>query len=382
MKYSCTQENLSQALQIVSHVASKNSALPILNNVLLKIENKELKLITTNLEMAITCKVRAKIEEEGEYTVPSSLFTEYLSIASRGKVDVESKEIGLQIQTSDNDKTLIKGIIASDFPLIPQINRNYVVGILVEDFKKIVQQVLFATSKNEARPELCGVLMNFNSEQKPGFVVCAATDSYRLAEKQVKLMADEKYNKENKKIIVPAKALQEVMRIISVYHEDMEENPPLEMIVADNQIMFSYGPVEIVSRLVEGQYPDYRQIIPASFKTAVDFTLSDWIKHIKAASLFSNLGINGVSLKILAGSDQKVTFTSTNGQLGDHSSEVLCKIEGENNEVLLNYRYLLDGLANLGAEEGILKIISAEAPCLLEPKGKEGYLYIVMPIRQ
>ncbi len=382
MRFSCTQENLSQALQVVSHIASKNSALPILKNVLLRADNKELRLITTNLEMAVTCRVRAKVEEDGDYTVPSSLFNEYLAIASKGKVDVDAKEVGLAIETADNDKTLIKGAAASDFPLIPQISKEVVCGLLVDDFKKMVQQVLFAASRNEARPELCGILINFNPEDKDGYAVFAATDSYRLAEKQVKLMVGERYSKSNRRVIVPARALQEVMRIVSVYHEDIEDNPPLEMSITDNQILFSYGPVEIISRLVEGQYPDYRQIIPTNFKTVVSFNTAELIKRIKAASLFSNLGINGVDLKIFGGNDQKIVLTSMNGQLGDHVSEILCNIDGENNNSLLNFRYLLDGLANLTDEYGFLKITSPESPCVIQPKNNSNYLYIVMPIRQ
>ncbi|MCX6778757.1 MAG: DNA polymerase III subunit beta [Candidatus Magasanikbacteria bacterium] len=382
MKFSCTQENLSQALQIVSHITVKNNSLPILNNVLLKIENKELKLVTTNLEMAINCKVRAKTEEDGEYTAPANLFNEYLSVASSGKVDVESKENGLMVQTADSDKTLIKGSPATEFPLIPQVEKDFVFGVLVEDFKRIAQQLLFAASKNEARPELCGVFFNFNPENKVGFVVCAATDSYRLAEKNVKMVVGDKYSKENKKVIIPAKALQEVLRITAVFHEDLEDNPPVEMVIADNQILFSYGPVEIVSRLVEGQYPDYGQIIPTNFKTTVEVSAPEWIKRIKAASIFSFIGINGVDIKILGGNDQKVVFTSMNGQLGEHTSEMLGKIDGENNGILLNYRYLLDGLSAMGSEDGFLKLITPDSPCVLQPKGREDYLYIVMPIRQ
>ncbi len=382
MKFSCTQENLSQALQIVSHITVKNNSLPILNNVLLKIENKELKLVTTNLEMAINCKVRAKTEEDGEYTVPANLFNEYLSVASSGKVDVESKENGLVVQTQDSDKTLIKGASAAEFPLIPQVEKETVFGVLAEDFKKIAQQLLFAVSKNEARPELCGVLFHFNPENKPGFVICAATDSYRLAEKEVKLAAGDKYSKESRKIIIPSKALQEVLRITATFHEDLEDNPPLEMVIADNQVLFSYGPVEIVSRLVEGQYPDYRQIIPTGFKTTVEVNVADWIKRIRAASIFSNTGINGVDVKFFGGNEQKAVFTSMNGQLGEHTSEMLVKVDGEDNGILLNYRYLLDGLSAMGAEEGFLKLITPDSPCVLQPKGREDYLYIVMPIRQ
>ncbi len=384
MKFSCTQENFSQGLQIVSHVAAKNISLPILNNVLIKIEDKGLKLVTTNLETAISCKIRAKIEEEGEFTIPSKLLTDYISISSLGRVDAELKGSELFIQTA-SDKTSIKGNSAADFPVVPQLERKRVYGIEAEDFRQMLQQVLFAASKNEARPELGGACFSFNPEHKRGYLVAAATDSYRLAEKEVKLLDNaggKNYSAETKQIIVPARALQEVLRIVSTFHEDLEEKMAVEIVVGENQALFSYGSVELISRLIEGQYPDYRQIIPTNSKTQVGFRVSEWIKRIKAASLFSNLGINGIVLDFKAGAEQKTLISSTNGQVGDYSGEELCQIEGEDNKILLNFRYLLDGLMNLGAEEAVLKVISPDSPCILTPKDKEGYLYIIMPIKQ
>lgn len=381
MKFSCTQENLSQGLQIVSHIATKNISLPILSNVLIKIDNKELKLITTNLEIAITCRIRAKVEKDGDYTVPAQLFNEYLSVISGNRVDIESKPEGINVST-DDDKTMIKGNKSTDFPLIPRLEKNNFYGILVNDLKNTLQQLMFAVSKNEARPELTGVLFHFNPEYKQGFLICAATDSYRLAEKSTKLMNSANYSQAEKKVIVPVRVLQEVSRIISSFRDDVEEELPVEITVADNQIMFSYGPVEIISRLIEGQYPDYRQIIPQNFKTEINFSAADWMRRIKAASFFSNIGINGINIVLKSGAEQKATFTSTNGQLGDHNSQTLCKINGEDNQVLINYRYLLDGLSNLGSENGVLKLISPESPCVLEAKDKPDYLYIIMPIKQ
>lgn len=369
---------------MVSHVAGKNISLPILNNVLMKIENKELKLIATNLEIAISCRVRAKIEEEGEFTVPSKLLTDYISVSSPGRIDVELRGSELFIQTG-SDRTSIKGNSASDFPLVPQLEKKRVYGLGANDFKQLLSQVLFAVSKNEARPELGGVLFDFNSERKKGYLVAASTDSYRLAEKEAKLIENSSginYSGEAGQLIVPARALQEVLRIISSFHEELEEEMPVEIVVSENQILFSYGSVELITRLVEGQYPDYRQIIPSNFKTSVSFKVSEWIKRIKAASLFSNVGINGIALDFKAGPEQKTIISSTNGQLGDYVGEELCQIEGDDNKILLNYRYLLDGLMNLGAEEAVLKLISIDSPCLLMPKEQEGYLYIIMPIKQ
>lgn len=384
MKFSCTQENLLQGLQVVSHAAGKNISLPILNNVLIKIENKELKLITTNLEMAISCRLRAKVDEAGDFTVPCRLLTDYLSVSSPGRVDVELKDSDLLVQSA-SDKTTIKGNTAVDFPLVPQLEKKVVYGLKVVDFKEMAQKVIFAASKNEARPELGGILLNFNPDFKPGYVVSAATDSYRLAEKEAKLLENipnKSYSVETSKVIVPVRALQEILRIVSTYREDLEEEQPVEIVVSESQILFSFGMVELVSRLIEGQYPDYRQIIPAISKTTVSFNVAEWIKRIKAASLFSNVGINGIVLTFKAGNEQKTTFASTNGQLGNYMSEELCQIEGEDNHILLNFRYLLDGLMNLGAEEAVLKIISPNSPCVLSSKAGGGYLYIIMPIKE
>lgn len=382
MKFSCTQENFYQGLQVVGHATSKNNSLPILNNVLLKIENKELRLLSTNLEIAVSATVRAKIEEEGDITAPAKLLLEYLSVCPPGRVDVELKGADIKVQTQ-NDTTIVKGVLSQDFPLIPPINKTISYGLGVQDFKQALQKVMFAVSKNEARPELCGVFMDFNST-KEGVLTLAATDSYRLAEKKVSLLGnfgDKQYIKEAQKVIVPGKTIQEVLRVIGLFHED-EGQIPLEITIQDNQIVFSYGTIEIYSRLIEGKYPDYAQIIPHQFKTTAQVQVSEWIKRIKAASLFSNTGAQGVVFEFFGGNEQKVVISSVSGQIGEHTSSVLSKIMGENNKITLNYRYLLDGLMNLFLEEAELQIVSSESPCVLRPKSSEDYLYIIMPIRQ
>lgn len=382
MKFSCTQENLHHGLQIVGHATSKNNSLPILNNVLLKIENKELRLFSTNLEIAISATVRAKIEDEGDITVPAKLLLEYLSVCPPGRIDVELIGTDIKVQTQ-NDTTLIKGVISQDFPLIPPISKTVFYGLVVQEFKQALQKVMFAVSKNESRPELCGVFLDFNST-KEGVLTLAATDSYRLAEKKTPLMVsfgEKQYSKEIQKIIVPGKTIQEVLRVIGLFHED-DAQTPLEIAIQENQIVFSYGTVEIYSRLIEGKYPDYTQIIPNQFKTSVQIQVSDWIKRIKAASLFSNTGVQGVVFDFLSGNEQKVVISSVSGNVGEHTSSLLSKIEGENNKITLNYRYLLDGLMNLFVEECELRVVSSESPCVIRPKGDQDYLYIVMPIRQ
>lgn len=382
MKFSCTQENLFQGLQAVGHISGKNNSLPILNNVLLKIENKELVLLSTNLEIAVSVTVRAKIEEEGEITIPAKLFLEYISVCPQGRIDIEVKGTEVSVHTQ-NDISVIKGISSQDFPLIPTSNKANLYGVSVSEFKTALQRTMFAVSKNEARPELCGVFFDFNS-LKENELVFAATDSHRLVEKRIPTLGvfgEKTYHKEPQKAIVPGKTIQEVLRIISLFHEDDSE-PPLEISIQENQIVFLYGSVEIYSRLIEGKYPDYTQIIPHQFKTTILIQTSEWIKRIKAASLFSNTGVQGVTFTVLGGNEQKVILNSVSGQVGEHTSSILSRVEGENNKITLNFRYILESLMNMLSEEVELQIISSDSPCVLRPKKSTDYLCIIMPIRQ
>lgn len=383
MKFSCTQENLYLGLQVVGHITNKNNTLPILNNVLLKIENKELRLLSTNLETAVETVVRSKIEDEGDIAIPAKLFLEYVSVCPPGRIDVELIGADIKVQTQ-NDTTVIKGVLTQDFPIIPPINKTIVYGVPIDGFKKALQKVMFAMSKNESRPELCGVLMDLNFS-KEGVLTLAATDSFRLAEKTTPLLAcfgEKQYAKEAQKIIVPGKTIQEALRVLNLFHED-EKQTPVEIIVHENQVMFSCGVVEIYSRLVEGKYPDYKQIIPHQIKTTVQLRVSEWIKRIKAASLFSNTGVQGVVFEFLSGNEQKTTINSVSGQTGEHTSSVLSKVEGDSNKITLNYRYLLEGLMNLFVEDAEIQIVSSESPCVLRSKDhSDSYLYIIMPIRQ
>ena len=181
MKLTCTQENLNKGLFIVGHLANKNINLPILNNVLLKAENSILKLATTNLEIGISCIVRGKIEKEGDFTIDSKLFSDYVNLLPKGNIDINLDENDYLKVSCENYKTKIKGMPASDFPVLPSLEKKNPFVCNVNDLRKAISQVIFAVSTNESRNELCGVLMDFNTYDA-GFITMTATDSYRLAE--------------------------------------------------------------------------------------------------------------------------------------------------------------------------------------------------------
>jgi DNA polymerase-3 subunit beta len=391
MKLSCTQENLNQGLFVVSHVSSKNINLPILNNVLLKAEDGVLKLMATNLEIGVTCIVRGKIDEPGEFTVQSKLFSDYVSLLPNEKVDIELKDQSLDIKCK-KFKTKIRGQEASDFPLIPKIEKTNPYVYKIEEFIKAVNQVAFAVSQNEARLELSGVFMSFSKNS----LAIAATDSYRLAER---IISTKKEAKSEASVIVPARTLQELLRILSGYKrsqsgdeitgKSLAEGDEIEVYLSENQILFSFDSMELVSRTIEGQYPNYRQIIPSEHKTKAILSVPGFVKTVKTASLFSKSGIFDINLDFIP-ADQEIEISSVNNQLGESNTRLETEISGENNKITVNYRYLLDGLQNIGSDLISFEVTNDSTACLLRPLRKDdgetkpmpGYLYIIMPIKQ
>lgn len=376
MKLSSLQENLKQGLLAVSHVANKNINLPILNNILIEAKNGNIKLIATNLEIGIVSVVRGKIDEDGSFTVDSKIFADFVSLLPNKKVDLKQKENNLFIE-ADNYKTKIIGLSAEEFPLIPSVEKNSFYTANAEEFKAAIGQVIFSASTSETRIELTGVLFDFSENR----LTLAATDSYRLAEKKINIKTNN--DQKDKKIIVPAKTLQEVIRILSNIKEEnsIEGGSEVKIFVSENQIMFSVGSVELVSRLIEGQYPDYKQIIPQTSKTKVIINKNELVRAVKVTSLFSKMGINSINLDFPKDKN-KIIVSSTLGQAGENITELDGVVSGEDNSVVINYRYLLDGLNNFNGENIKIEIIDSNTPCVISEEKDDGHFYVIMPIKQ
>jgi DNA polymerase-3 subunit beta len=373
MKFFCTKENLSKSLALVIGVAGKNLNLPILGNVLIKATEQKVEFLATNLELAITSNLRAKVEAPGTFTVPARTLNDFVNLLSEEKVELSLVDNELQV-VCGKSSTKIKGSPADEFPVVPATDEGSGYVLDIDALKSGLGQVFQAASKNEIRPELAGVLFNFNED--PGYVYLAATDSYRLAEKKLKVLQGE----EKARIIVPARTAQEINHILTLA-KGVENEKNVRMLVTQNQIVLRCNDVELISRLVDGQYPDYTQIIPKEFNTTAEFSTSQIVKSIKAASLFTTTGVNAVNFELdpVAGA---VLISSVSTQTGEHKSEISADIKGEKNSILLNHRYVLDGLANIDTENVVLKIINTDSPCILTPKEDVSFVYIVMPIRQ
>lgn len=378
MKLTCTQENLNKALNIVGKIINKNTTLPILNNILLKTEKGRLKLSSTNLELGINYWVGGKIEEDGEITVPTRLFANFISSLPNNNVEIKLKGDSLNIKC-DKYKTSIKGLSAKEYPLIPKIEAEPVFKINSSDFKQALMQVLPAISSSESRIEITGVFLDLSKLDK-NKIVLVTTDSYRLAEKTL-ILKKENINKEAlnlagniSSVIIPKNAVQELIRDL-----DDSENL-LEVMISENQILFKFDNANMISRLLEGKYPDYKQIIPTKFETEAVVDINEIANAIRVAGLFVSVSSNNIELKTYPNSNV-LEVSSGVSEIGSNNTKVAAEIKGKDLEVIYNHKYLSDGFGGMDGEKAILKINSEKLPTVLTSVTDKGLLYIIMPVR-
>lgn len=377
MKIICTQENLNKALNIVGKIVNKNSTLPILNNVLLKTDKSGLKLSATNLELGVNYWIGGKVEEEGEITIPTKLFANFIANLPGENVEIKTREDVVNIKC-DGYKTNIKGIDAKEYPLTPTLEIEYLFRIKSEVFKKALSQVLPSVSLSESRMEITGVFMDFSDIEK-GKIILVATDSYRLAQKTVEISRDD-LNKETLKVlgeirsvIIPKNAAQELVRDLG------EESENLEVVITESQILFNFGKASVLSRLIEGKYPDYKQVIPEKFLSNATMDLNNISHAVKIASFFSNVSNNSVKFKIIP--QNRVEISSEANELGNNNSRIDAEIKGEELEVVYNYKYLMDGLNSIEKGKVMLDANDENAPSILKSDSDDSFIYIIMPIR-
>jgi len=375
MKFICTQANLNKALNIVSRIINKNSTLPILNNVLLKTEKGRLKLTSTNLEIGINYWIGGKVEENGEITVPTKLFSNFISNLPDGNVEIKLRDDVLNVKCNGY-KTNIKGLDAKEYPLTPKIEVKPIFKIKSNEFKKALTQVLPAISNSESRVEITGVFMNLEDLNKNKITI-VTTDSYRLAEKVIYLEGAN-VNKEFKNIlgnvnsvIIPKDTIQELARNL----EDDEEL--LEVTISENQILFSFGNANMISRLIEGKYPDYKQIIPDKFESIITINKNGIIKGIKVASLFSN---NSIELKLSEGS-KSLEISAETSDIGNNNTKLSAENINKNLNILYNYKFLIDGFSGLDGDEVLLQVNNETLPTVLVSVTDKDFIYVIMPTR-
>lgn len=362
MKLQVTQENLSRALSSVSRVASGRGTLPILSNVLVKTVDNRLSIAATNLDIAITHYIGSKVSEEGAITVPARLMQDFVSSLPGGVIELKLEENKLHI-SADKYQSIINGISAEDYPVMPAIDKGSNWKIPAKKLKAGLQQVIMAASNDEARPVLTGVYMHTFE----GKLFLVATDSYRLAEKA---LID---TKEEINLLIPASALQDLLRILG----DSED----EVVVThdDQQVLFTIGDIELVTRLIEGNYPDYRKLIPSQFATSAKLARTDLTNITKVSSLFARESAGSVTIN-LNEKDLAVSIRSVASQLGENTSSAAAEVSGDGT-ITLNSRYILDALHALSGDEVSLSFNGKLEPCVLKDPKAADYTHVIMPLK-
>lgn len=375
MKFIILKENLKQGLSTVAHLSSKNINLPILNNVLIKAKKDGIELISTNLEISIKNLIRAKVDIEGEFTIDSKIVNEYVNLLPDDKIEIELKNNELEFKCQ-NYKTKIKGQESTDFPILPKIEGNNYYTVGISEFKNALSNVIFSVSINETRLELSGVLFNFTTGNKLNLV---GTDSYRLSEKSINYRENGIIGE--KSIIVPSRTVQELLRILNNFksEEQIGSDEEIKIYPNENQIFFSFASTNLMSRVINGSYPDYKQIIPEKEKTIISINKNILIKAVKAGGIFSKTGINDIALK---NEKDSLHIYSKSSQSGENFVNVDCKAKGIDNEIFINYKYLLEGLNTINSESVIIKITDNNTPCIIMAEKDETFLYLIMPLKQ
>ena len=362
MKLKVTQDNLNKALNSVARIANSRSTLPILANVLIRTNNNRLSISATNLDIAITHNIGAKVSEEGSITVPARLMQDFIASLPEGIIELELTDTKLNVKT-EKYQSIVNGIMADDFPVMPAISGGTTLKANLQGFKKGLQQVVFAASGDETRPVLTGVLLHTVNSK----LYMAATDSYRLAEKSLGT------SKKELSLLIPAAAMQDLLRAVG------EEEGDISITHDNHQALFVAGDVELIARLVDGKYPDYRKLIPEKFETSATLKRADLTNVTKVSSLFARESAGSVTIE-LDKDKQELSIKSVASQLGQNTATASAKVTASGS-ITLNSRYLLDGLGAMSGEDVNFSFNGKLEPTLLQTTAGSDYKHIIMPLK-
>lgn len=373
MKVSCLQENLAKGLSIVGRAVSPRSTLPVLGNVLLATDGGRLKLSATNLEVGVSCWIGAKVEGEGAITVPARTFIDLINALPPERVDMELVErtqtLNLRAGRSESN---VKGIDAQEFPIVPVPDDGS--GIMVEPdvLRTAIEQVAFAAATDESRPILTGVLARFDDVQ----LTLAAADGFRLS---VRTVALPRSVADPFSIIIPARALTELARISG------DQKDPVQVTVTPtrNQVMFQLTDIVLVSQLIDGNFPDYRQIIPRDRSTHTVVDTAVFLKACKTAQIFARDAAHIARLHVKPGDELApghIVVSATSAETGDDVSDLDAIVDGNEIEIAFNVRYLIDVLSVVGTPQVALDTTTASSPGVIKPVGAEDFTHVIMPM--
>ncbi len=367
MKFSCLQENLSKGLQTIMHAVPAKSSLPILSNVLIEIEKGRIKLSATNLETAITTFVGASVEEEGATTVPARLLRDFIINLPPGTINAQVKDEILVI-SSKNTKSKFNGSSAKDFPELPSFPKK-TKGLEIDPnvLDEVIGVVAFASGMDTSRPIFTGIYLDYSKDK----LVVTSTDGFRLSEKTVKI----KGSIDDFRVVIPAKTLVEVAKIFSSSLEPIE----FTLNQDENLALFKAEDTLIATRILDGDYPDYKKIIPSEHIIKASFDTLEFIEAVRLTDIFAKEGNS--TIKIRFDPEGKIKITSLSEETGQHESNMSAEIEGKLVEIAFNSKYLLDFLNNVKSEKIDFSSNGNLSPCTFKPDSQKDFIHIIMPMQ-
>ncbi|MCX5997925.1 MAG: DNA polymerase III subunit beta [Chloroflexi bacterium] len=371
MKVSCLQENLNKGLGIIGRAVASRTTLPITQNVLITTDQSQLKLAATNLEIAISCWIGAKIENEGSITIPARVLTEFVGSLPSDIISLNLKHHTLELKCGRYEAR-INGLDAADFPPIPQVGDDFSTKVKAEDLKLAISQVAFAAATEESRPVLTGVQTEFEGSK----LTMAAADGFRLAVHRANLIEPVK---EKVAMIIPAKAYHELNRLMG--NEDQEIEITLNS--QKSQVLFKLKGIEMVSQLIQGNFPNYSQLIPQTYGTKARIDVAEFLRAIKMAAIFARDGSGIARVIVTPGATVeagKITISARADEIGDNIGEIDALVDGEAAKIAFNARYLADVLSVVKQAQVSLEVSTPSNPGVIRPVGTDNYDHVVMPM--
>lgn len=376
MKVSCLQENLHRGLQTVGKAVASKTTLPVLNNILISTDGGRLKLTATNLEVGITNWIGCQVEDEGAITVPAKLLIDFVSSLPNDtiKMTLDEKTRTLHLKCARFEAN-IKGISAEEFPIIPEVTEKPAARIPAALLKEMVNQVAFAASGDDSRPQLAGVYVAIDGRE----MIMAAADGFRLSKRVTTLdaAADAPI-----KLIIPAKSMAELARVLPDNDSDTDA-VSLVLTQGRNQVLFRHDNLEVTSRLVEGNYVDINRVIPADWSSRTVVSTAELMKAVRMASIFAKDSANIVRVQVEAGGDMLpgvITISANAAEVGDNVSQLDCMVDGEGGQVALNGKFLVDVLGVVKTSQVAIETKSYQSPAVLKPVGEDEFLHVIMPM--
>ncbi len=364
MKIICKQKSLATGINIVQKAVSSKTTLPVLKGILLETNGDQLKLVGTDLELGIENSIEANIINPGSIVISSRILGDIVRKLPDSDVEIEVGNDNTTLIRCENSEFTLVGQSALEFPELPEVEKDYKYGIPQDLLKNMIKQTTFATAIDETRPILTGVLMEIKDET----ISMVALDGYRLALRQGSIKSIG-----STKVVIPGKTLNEVYKILLE-----EDNKDIEIYFTDKQVLFDMENTRVISRLLEGEFINYKQIIPKNFKSRVKVNTRSLWDSIERASLLAKEGKN--NLIKFSVKDEKMTISS-NSEIGKVFESIIIELEGDDIEIGFNSKYFLDALKIIDSEELYLDFTTSVSPCILKPTDNNNYTYLVLPVR-